>query len=79
VAAVYARHHPFDYSDGISLAGVWLFTGLWLCGRLRAVLHSSPTGVHQEMQARAPWPRFAKIIFNGGLVLAVASLLLLFP
>ena len=71
--------HQITYSDVSMVAFVWLMTGLWLGGRLRAVLHSSPfKGVYQELRKGEPMPRLSKTIFMGGVFLAWASLLLLF-
>jgi hypothetical protein len=78
--ALLAWHtHQIAYSDVNMVAFVWLMTGLWLGGRLRAVLHSSPIkGVFQELRKEEPMPRLSKTIFMGGVLLAGASLLLLF-
>jgi hypothetical protein len=71
--------HQITYCDVSMVAFVWLMTGLWLGGRLRAVLHSSPIkGVYQELRTGEPMPRLSKVIFNGGILLSLASLLLLF-
>jgi hypothetical protein len=80
VAALVVWHaHQFTHSDVNMVAFVWLMAGLWLGGRLRAVLHSSPIkGVYQELRKGEPIPRLSKVIFNGGILLSLASLLLLF-
>jgi hypothetical protein len=78
--ALVAWHtHQITHSAVVYVAFVWIMTGLWLGGRLRAVLHGSPIkGVYQELRKGEPMPRLSKTIFMGGVVLAWASLLLLF-
>jgi hypothetical protein len=79
VEALLAWHtHQITYADVNMVACVWLMTGLWLGGRLGAILHRSPKGVFQEFRKREPMPGLSKLIFNGGLLLELASLALLF-
>jgi hypothetical protein len=79
VEALVAWHtHEITHSGVNLVACVWLASGLWLGGRLGAILHRSPKGIYQEFRNKEPRPGLSKLIFNGGLLLELASLALLF-
>jgi hypothetical protein len=76
-AFVIWRTHQVTFSAVGNVAFVWLVTGMWLSSRLGKVMHSSTAEIYRGFRD-VPMEGLARTIFNGGLLMAVASFGLLF-
>lgn len=70
--------HTITHTAVVYVALIWFVTGLWFDGRLRRTLHGSPKGIYQDFHGKKPMQSLSKAIIGGGVVLVLASFLLLF-